>query len=165
MPLNKQDMHLFVFDPTKKATISTPAERKVMETIVLDGEWAFELKPTLNNEFGDFHWPATPQMLGAYIYKARYNQSFTPTDGWQSPSFDDSDWTAQTFTFGSRFMLLEATPDLSEELIFSNLPGTSAGVVADNKEYRWKPYEYSWRWGVENDYGHQGWHGPESNRT
>lgn len=159
MPLNKQDMHLFVFDPTKKATISTPTERKVVETVVLDGEWSFELKPSLNNEFGDFHWPATPEMLGAYIYKARYNQSFTPTDGWQSPSFDDSDWTAQTFTFGSRFMLLEATPDLSEELIFSNLPGTSAGVVADNKEYRWKPYEYSWRWGVENDYGHQGWHG------
>ena len=122
MPLNKQDMHIFVFDPDRKATISAPVEHKVKETIVLDGEWAFELKPTLDNRFGDFHWPATPEILGAYIYKARYLQSSKATDGWQSPSFDDDGWTSKTFTFAPRFMLLEATPELTEELIFSNLP-------------------------------------------
>lgn len=159
MPLNGQEMQLFVFDPTKKVTISAATESKVVETILLDGEWAFELKPTLNNKFGDFHWPATQEMLGAYIYKARYNQSFKETNDWQSPSFDDSNWSSKTFTYGSRFMLLEATPELTEEQILNNLPGQSQSVMAGNKEYRWKPYDFSWRWGVENDYGHQGWHG------
>ena len=159
MPLDKQDMHIFVFDPARKATISIPVEHKITETIVLDGEWEFELKPSLDNQFGDFHWPATKEILGAYIYKARYNQSSNATDGWQSPSFNDDDWTSKTFTFAPRFMLLEATPELTEELIFSNLPGKSEGIIDSNKEYRWKPYEFSWRWGVENDYGHQGWHG------
>lgn len=159
MPLDRQDMHLFVFDPAKKAVISTPSERKVSKTIVLDGEWAFELKPTLNNKFGDFHWPATNELLGAYIYKARYQQNTKIKNNWQSPSFDDSNWTSNTFTYGPRFMLLEATPELTEEQLLNNLPGQSGSVVTGNKEYQWKPYIFSWRWGVENDYGHQGWHG------
>ena len=32
-------------------------------------------------------------------------------------------------------------------------------VVIDGKPYRWSPYEFSLRWGVENDPGHQGYHG------
>jgi hypothetical protein len=26
-------------------------------------------------------------------------------------------------------------------------------------KHRWQPYAFSWRWGIENDPGHQGWHG------
>ena len=154
MPMEKQDLHLFVFDPTKKAIIA-----EVPQTILLDGEWSFDLKPSLNNKFGDFHWPATDELLGAYIYKARYNQASSETADWQSPSFDDSGWKSQTFTYGTKFMILEATPELSEKELLTHLPYQSNRVQIDNNEYAWKPYEFSWRWGVENDYGHQGWHG------
>ncbi len=155
----KQDLHLFVFDPAKKAIIAEVPQTSVSKTILLDGEWSFDLKPSLNNKFGDFHWPATDELLGAYIYKARYNQASSETADWQSPSFDDSGWKSQTFTYGTKFMILEATPELSEKELLTHLPYQSNRVQIDNKEYTWKPYEFSWRWGVENDYGHQGWHG------
>ena len=157
--MEKQDLHLFVFDPAKKAIIAEVPQTNVSKTILLDGEWSFDLKPSLNNKFGDFHWPATDELLGAYIYKARYNQAFSETADWQSPSFDDSGWKSQTFTYGTKFMILEATPELSEIKLLSHLPYQNNRVQIDNKEYAWKPYEFSWRWGVENDYGHQGWHG------
>lgn len=159
MPMEKQDLHLFVFDPAKKAIIAEVPQTSVSKTILLDGEWSFDLKPSLNNKFGDFHWPATDELLGAYIYKARYNQVSSETADWQSPSFDDSGWKSQTFTYGTKFMILEATPELSEKELLTHLPYQSNRVQIDNKKYAWKPYEYSWRWGVENDYGHQGWHG------
>ncbi|WP_368341120.1 glycosyl hydrolase, partial [Parabacteroides goldsteinii] len=159
MPMEKQDLHLFVFDPAKKAIIAEVPQTSVSKTILLDGEWSFDLKPSLNNKFGDFHWPATDELLGAYIYKARYNQASSETADWQSPSFDDSGWKSQTFTYGTKFMILEATPELSEKELLTHLPYQSNRVQIDNKEYTWKPYEFSWRWGVENDYGHQGWHG------
>ncbi len=159
MPMEKQDLHLFVFDPAKKAIIAEVPQTSVSKTILLDGEWSFDLKPSLNNKFGDFHWPATDELLGAYIYKARYNQASSETADWQSPSFDDSGWKSQTFTYGTKFMILEATPELSEKELLTHLPYQSNRVQIDNKKYAWKPYEYSWRWGVENDYGHQGWHG------
>ena len=158
MPMEK-DLHLFVFDPAKKAIIAEVPQTSVSKTILLDGEWSFDLKPSLNNKFGDFHWPATDELLGAYIYKARYNQVSSETADWQSPSFDDSGWKSQTFTYGTKFMILEATPELSEKELLTHLPYQSNRVQIDNKKYAWKPYEYSWRWGVENDYGHQGWHG------
>ena len=157
--MEKQDLHLFVFDPAKKAIIAEVPQTSVSKTILLDGEWSFDLKPSLNNKFGDFHWPATDELLGAYIYKARYNQASSETADWQSPSFDDSGWKSQTFTYGTKFMILEATPELSEKELLTHLPYQSNRVQIDNKEYTWKPYEFSWRWGVENDYGHQGWHG------
>ena len=159
MPMEKQDLHLFVFDPAQKAIITEVPQTSVSKTILLDGEWSFDLKPSLNNKFGDFHWPATDELLGAYIYKARYNQASSETADWQSPSFDDSGWKSQTFTYGTKFMILEATPELSEKELLTHLPYQSNRVQIDNKEYAWKPYEFSWRWGVENDYGHQGWHG------
>ena len=158
MPMEKY-LHLFVFDPAKKAIIAEVPQTSVSKTILLDGEWSFDLKPSLNNKFGDFHWPATDELLGAYIYKARYNQASSETADWQSPSFDDSGWKSQTFTYGTKFMILEATPELSEKELLTHLPYQSNRVQIDNKKYAWKPYEYSWRWGVENDYGHQGWHG------
>lgn len=158
MPMEK-DLHLFVFDPAKKAIIAEVPQTSVSKTILLDGEWSFDLKPSLNNKFGDFHWPATDELLGAYIYKARYNQVSSETADWQSPSFDDSGWKSQTFTYGTKFMILEATPELSEKELLTHLPYQSNRVQIDNKKYAWKSYEYSWRWGVENDYGHQGWHG------
>lgn len=159
MPLEKQDMHLLVFDPSDKAVFAEMKEEKIVNTILLDGEWSFELKPSLDNRFGDFQWPATDELLGACIYHANYNQTFSETDNWQSPSFDDSGWMKQTFGYGTKFMILDAVPEIAPAELLMQLPHRSPTVTYHNKEYTWKPYDFSWRWGVENDCGHQGYHG------
>jgi hypothetical protein len=41
----------------------------------------------------------------------------------------------------------------------------AVGVEVEGKTYAWQPYSFSWRWGVEGDPGHQGYHGLKENIT
>ncbi|MEG1886212.1 MAG: glycosyl hydrolase [Alistipes sp.] len=141
MPLNSTDMHLLFFNAASEPTIACGEEREVSQKIRLDSLWRFELTPLLDNRFGDFHWPATQELLGAYVYKAKERGA------------------EESFSFGTKFLLLEAVPALTEAQLLSHLPEVSDGVSVDGRKYVWQPYKFSWRWGVEGDYGHQGWHG------
>ncbi|MEI8078536.1 MAG: glycosylhydrolase-like jelly roll fold domain-containing protein, partial [bacterium] len=50
--------------------------------------------------------------------------------------------------------------ELEQALLAATAPpssGKTAGL--GGKQETWKPYAFSWRWGVEDDPGHQGWHG------
>lgn len=150
MPLERTDMQLIVFDPSMQPRIGTePASGRVVQRIDLGGEWEFRLEPLLDNRFGDYQWPGTDEKIGACIYDAEYEQR----GGWGRKG-------RQRFTFGERFMLLGALPaSVDEGTVLDNLPPAASGVEAGGVRYAWQPYEFSWRWGVEGDYGHQGWHG------
>lgn len=45
---------------------------KPTEIIRLDGDWEFELQPTSDNRFGDFHWPPTRELIGAEVRQLWY---------------------------------------------------------------------------------------------
>ena len=119
LPLTEKEVQLIVFSPGvpefRKAT-SAPE----MTRVSIDGDWQFELQPTCDNRFGDFHWPPTPTMIGAEVRQLWYCEG----DKANGP------WRKVTRSFGPQF------------------------IAADNQ-----PYEFSWRWGIENDPGHQGYHG------
>ena len=36
-------------------------------------------------------------------------------------------------------------------------------VEYGGKKYQWQPYAFSWRWGIEGNPGHQGYHGLKEN--
>lgn len=150
MPLESTDMQLIVFDPAAEPEFGAePAAKPAAVQIALDGEWKFRLEPLLDNRFGDYHWPATDEKLGAYIYDAEYERL---GDGGRKGR--------QRFAFGEKFLLLGAVPaSVGEETVLANLPSAASGIEAGGVRYEWQPYEFSWRWGVEGDYGHQGWHG------
>lgn len=150
MPLERTDMQLILFDPAAKPqTAPQAAPGRTVRELALDGEWEFELEPLLDNRYGDFQWPATDEKLGAFIYRANYEQ--LGGEGRKA---------GQRFTFGERFKVLGAVPpSVDERTVLRNLPPENGGIEAEGRRYDWRPYEYSWRWGVEGDYGHQGWHG------
>ena len=56
-------------------------------------------------------------------------------------------------------MMPNTNGSVDERTVLDNLPGTASGVEAAGVRYDWQPYAFSWRWGVEGDFGHQGWHG------
>lgn len=150
MPLGRTDMQLIVFDPSGEPEIGAePAAGRVAKRIDLGGEWEFRLEPLLDNRFGDYQWPGTDEKIGACIYDADYER--LGGEGRRG---------RRRFTFGERFMLLGALPaSVDEGTVLDNLPPAASGVEAGGVRYVWQPYEFSWRWGVEGDYGHQGWHG------
>ena len=136
-------------------------------TVALDGPWEFELKPTMDNRFGDFHWPPTTALIGAEARRFRYAEEKADgdTSGWSAAAFDDSAWRETTCSFGPQFWKLGPFPpgadlaDLEKRLLSSRAVDTDISVKIDDKIYRWEPYEFSHRWGVEGKPGEQGYHG------
>ena len=114
----------------------------------LDGDWNFELLPTLDNRWGDFRLPVAETTLGA-----------------EAQRFDVDDSGNFLNDFGRKFWILGPFPkdaDLSE--IEARLAKTTSINPNDSfevlgKTYRPKPYSFSWRWGIEANPGRQGYHG------
>jgi len=139
--------------------------------LVLDGPWEFELKPTLDNRWGDFRLPASEAKIGPEARVFRHMQERSPDPGWEAPGFDDSSWPRETCGFGPKFWKLGPLPEgpdaeaADARLAAMESVDPSAPVEIGGKSYRWQPYAFSWRWGVEGDPGHQGYHGLKENIT
>ena len=165
LPLEKNEPQLIVFSPGKpEIETATVAIEKAAE-LILDKDWEFELKPTLDNQFGDYRLPAFAGKLGAEIRKMKFAPETKSNTDWQKPGFDDSNWADASVSFGQQFWKLgpfATDADLSGlESKLKEIKQIDAGqpVEFDGKKYFWKPYEFSWRWGLKDDAGHQGYHG------
>lgn len=90
---------------------------------------------------------------------------------WRQPGFDDCRWERITYGFGPQFWLLGPMPDdvptasLDAELAKLKPANPPEPVAVAGKRFDWRPYSLSWRWGLEGDPGHQGWHGLKENVT
>jgi hypothetical protein len=161
MPLDANEAQLIVFSPGEPI-IKNIAEEKESMTISLDGKWEFELTPILDNRWGDYRLPAFDGMIGAEAQRFRYIQADKLNPDWKKPDFDDSSWKEITYSFGQYLWKLGPLPDIIVDESNIN-PETSTEI--NGKLYHWEPYNYSMRWGIEGDPGHQGYHGLKGNVT
>ncbi|MHB9081567.1 MAG: glycosyl hydrolase [Pirellulaceae bacterium] len=157
MPLSAQEAQLIVFTPGEPC-VEQQEPAATTAVIPVDGNWEFELQPTLDNRWGDFHWPATPTRIGAEARQFRYADETAPNSPWQEPSHDDATWRKVTCSFGPQFQKLGPLP-AHVELERPDQVDPSKPISLGGREYPWTPYEFSWRWGIEGDPGHQGYHG------
>ena len=127
LPACTHDVAVFMFSPGRAAI--TTEKFIPHRTVTLSDSWNFELQPTCDNSFGDFHWPPTPGCIGAEMRRPEYQS-------------DDGTWAASTCTFGPRFLACRTRPP--------DLPVPPADAL---------PVVASLRWGIEDDPGQQGYHG------
>ncbi|MCX6361749.1 MAG: glycosyl hydrolase [Armatimonadetes bacterium] len=175
MPMTGEDTHIIVFSPEPRGE-PRPAARKApataaAEIVKLDGDWEFEMKPTCDNRWGDFRLPASAGMIGPEARTFRTAQEVSPNPGWQAADMDDTGWAKVTHGFGQQMWKLGPLPDdaetasLDAALASLRAVDPTAEVTVGGRRYRWQPYAFSWRWGLEGDPGHQGWHGLKENVT
>ena len=146
LPLTKTEIQLIVFSPGRADTplvagaenpgpagAEIPKKSAGFNTeIPMDGDWEFELQPTSDNRYGDFHWPPSQTMIGAEVRQVWTCQGEKP----------DGPWSKVTMSFGPKFIKTDKLPsDLCAP------PSTG------------QPWNFSWRWGIENEPGAQGYHG------
>jgi len=129
----------------------------VPEPIVLDGLWDFSLAPTMDNQWGDFRYPASDELIGAEARRFRYmeegRQSGTEL-GWHTREFDDSDWPNVTYSYGPYWWTIgpfEAGKE-PEEL----LEQAKSGKIETDRRYeiagqffQWRRHRYSQKFGHE----------------
>ena len=131
LPLTEKEMQLIVFSPGT-AEIAKPAAVAAPQIVNVEGEWEFELQPTSDNRFGDFHWPPTPTLIGAEARQVWY------CEGEKA----DGPWRRVTSSFGPQF-----------------IRSSAAAAPTATAPAKGAPVEFSWRWGIEGSPCSQGYHG------
>jgi len=177
-PFEQDEAQLIVFNYGSQTETNQCSyiNTKVAEDIIpFDGQWEFELIPTLDNTWGDYRLPAFAGMISAearifrYMYESfsfrRVTEERTSYQNWQDPELDDSEWKQATYSFGPYFWKLGPLPDDTDlsvvETQLANLRhvDSASSIKINGKSYYWKPYNFSMRFGIEGDPGHQGYHG------
>jgi len=158
LPLTKSEIQIIVFDHENRISKNVIQPEKVIGQTDLGATWEFELKPSLDNQWGDFQLPAKNEMLGAQVRQLFWSENTNYTGG--KLTLDNS-WTNVTCAFGKQFLKigpLQAAPS-DEELLKMTPRDRNSVATLSGKKQPWEPYGFSWKQGVEGDPGHQGYHG------
>lgn len=111
----------------------------------LEGLWDAMIQPTLDNRFGDFSLPASPELIGPQTRRFRFCDELTSIPDWQAADFDDAAWQEMTFSFGPQ---LESAGPLSPS---SDFAAIESALLEHADPLDWHSYCFSRRWGVESD--------------
>ena len=134
LSFSAREAKVIVFHRNNSCQIAAnPSSPTAVELARLDGLWEFAVQPTLDNRFGDFRQPATPEFIGPEARRFKWAEEFSPDVNWHAGEFDDSSWPETTYSFGPRF-----------EFLGPLTPGEPETGL-------WQPYEFSLRWGIERD--------------
>ena len=165
LPLEKNEPQLIVFSPGKPEMETTAVAMGKTEIMTIDNNWEFELKPTLDNKYGDYRLPAFDAKLGVEVTQMKFREETSSKTDWQKPDLDDRNWQDIQISYGPKFWKLGPFPDnmdcsaLEAKLSSLKMVDASQPVEVNGKRYDWQSYEFSWRWGLKEDAGHQGYHG------
>ena len=142
LPLEKYEAQVVVFDPSKTHTNPASSRAVLSEVKTLpDTDWQVAFLPTMNNQWGDFRLPVTEhnQMIGVEARRFQWARG--------------QEQKTQLHSYGPQMLLHKAavamTPEQEVELSMATQPGQGD----------WSSYEFSWRYGLEDNPGHQGYHG------
>ena len=141
-----------------KAT-AVPAEAPIQ----LDGPWECEYRPTMNNKWGDYRYPAADELIGPEAPRMKYRSepaAGTSRPHWEAKELNDDDWKQVTCTFGPYWQVLDAVParvdsaELRDKIVSAGIDG-AAVIEIEGKALHWRPYTHSWVFGAEQADVHQ----------
>lgn len=162
LPLTEKEIQLIVFNPEENSGKKIPAQpdfnTEPSKKMNITGDWESELKPALSNKWADYEFPAFDGFIGAQIRQPYFSENVAFKG--EKLTFGEN-WKNVTCGFGPQFLKLGAFPVLPTEAELAKLapkhPGDKLSIHGTN--YKWEEYAFSWQHGVENDPGHQGYHG------
>ncbi|MCL1921109.1 MAG: hypothetical protein FWG50_08550 [Kiritimatiellaeota bacterium] len=144
LTLEPYEMSVVAFTPGK-AHVAPKADAAPPRARAVAGEWTVAFEPTMDNQYGDFRLPVT---------------ALNKTIGVEARRFQ---WSAGTLSgtklhgHGTQFFVLGPLPP--EAALPPDGVDVAHPFAFGGKEYAWRPYDFSWRMGLEGNSGHQGYHG------
>lgn len=145
------ESRLYVFSPGRPDIASEKTHRtEFTDTVMLDGDWEVEIIPTMNNRWGDYRLPASDELIGVEAREVAYFNIDDSMEKLSTLSFDKAPRAIYGYAPHMLTQTLSSDIDLNNYLQRQNFTGYEKG---------WKPYEYSWQYGVKDNPGSQGYHG------
>lgn len=174
LELQPQEAQLVVFTPGQPHVNPPLPEPPPVPQKALDGDWTVAFVPTMDNTHGDFRLPATEQNRIIGVEARRF--AWTPEtrelrESAYRPETDDNAWPRRLHGHGTRFYVLgpvpEAVPEAELDAHLAALRDVNPAVPVKigDQELTWRPYDFSWRYGIEGNPGHQGYHGLKGRLT
>jgi hypothetical protein len=81
LPFENTEVNLIVFNPEEYKT-SFNSDKPILssldefkEAYSINGDWVFEVKPVLDNQWGDYYWPPTNELIGPEIRRTKYSEN------------------------------------------------------------------------------------------
>ena len=105
LPLAEKEIQLIVFSPGQPVVAASEISNHPSQ-IPVEGDWEFELQPTSDNRFGDFHWPPSATKIGAEVRQLQYCEGEEPTGPWRQV----------TCSFGPQFLRSSSMPPAKDTL-------------------------------------------------
>ncbi len=151
MPLEATEAQVLVFDPTEAAEGSS---LKIVSTrtVYVHGPWEFEVVPTLDNRWGDYRLPASPGFIGPEVRILRVGPVGVDDFSFLEAGFDDARWPREMVGVGPLYWVKQFGAD--DESIALREAGES---LLESES--WQLRSASWRTGLHDDPGPQGYHG------
>ncbi len=148
LPLGIDEANLILFTPGEATVGKDNTGSEKYSEQILDGSWESEFVPTLDNRWGDYRNPASDDTIGIEARQFKYKI----TDAFNADLItgDNKSWKEITCSYGPKFWKLHCKDEDSKALLKQ---------IRKNKAQTWESYDYSWRTGVEDNPGSQGYHG------
>lgn len=153
LKMNKENnqSYLLVFSPGEPQILTHENVAELVHEVPMTGDWDIEFLQTMNNKWGDFRLPASDELIGPEAPVFKYRKAGSEKDHWMQTTYKDSDWRESIYGYG-----IQAETCLIDSLgSFSN----AARQIGSDLSLKWRPYEFSWRYGVWDNPGSQGFHG------
>jgi hypothetical protein len=125
--------------------------------------WECEYRPTMNNKWGDFRYPAADEWIGPEAPRMKYRAESAADKErpkWEAQDLNDKDWQQVTCTFGPYWQVLEPLAakldsDQLRQRIVASAAENAASVEAGETSFQWRSYTYSWKFGADRADVHQ----------
>jgi len=166
LPLESYEAQIVVFTPGQPHRNPPAAAAQPLRQMLLPSEgWSVSFVPTMDNAYGDFRLPVTAanKMIGVEARVFEWARELTLAASGVVPG--KSEWRRMLHGHGTQFYLLGPIPDdadtaqLDAQLAALITVDPAEPVRLGTYSLSWQPYDFSWRYGVEGDPGHQGYHG------
>jgi hypothetical protein len=156
IPLGIDEANLILFTPGEPNVENKSLGSEEFTESTIEGYWESEFVSTLDNRWGDFRNPAGKDKIGIEARRFKYKIS----DRFNSNHIteDNKNWKEVTYSYGPKFMKLHCKDDDVEEVL-TQILNNEENIETINGHYRWESYDYSLRYGVEDNPGSQGYHG------
>ena len=149
----KEASRLYVFSPGNPTYETKTAEEKTQERVIpLAGDWDITIVPTMDNKWGDFRLPPSP---GKICVEAREMKCFfLPGTGKLRVGELMAAADAVDYIYGYGPYMETATVSRHR-----SIEEVTQDALSPNPRIAWRPYVFSWQYGVFDSPGGQGYHG------
>lgn len=168
LPLESYEAQIVVFTPDRKHVNPPKPDQRVLLQKTLPNEWNVTIVPTMDNTYGDFRMPVTPENKRIGVEARRFawaRETVNMAKTAMRPETDDHSWDKKLHGYGPQFYVLGPIPNdvdaaqLDAKLAKLKRVDPSVPVKVAGKSLTWQFYDISWRYGKEGNLGHQGYHG------